>query len=191
LSNFVDNTPLVTEARIYANGAHGDQKYDGLPYVLGHLDLVVEEVLKYSKDPVVLTAAYLHDVLKDTEVTRNEMWEKFGKTITDAVECLTDGKGDTRFERQLVTYAKCRDNRISLVVKLCDRTVNMRKSFGSIHAITYVNEYERFKGSLYSINYQNECSNLWKELDALYKALKNDIQEKSSEYLKLISKKNL
>lgn len=173
----------MLNARAFAEEAHGDQKYNNLPYTEEHLDKVVDEILNFTSDPVYIAVGYLHDVLEDTNLEYDDVADQFGFTIADAVFDLTDGDGETRFERQLFTYARCRDNAISRLVKLCDRTVNMRASFKTKHAFTYVNEYERFKGSLLVIDC-NRCQ--WIELDRLYNELKNDIGLYKEHYLRLL-----
>ena len=59
----------------------------------------------------------------------------------------------------------------------------MRASFKTRHSFTYVNEYERFKVSLYNPDFDD--SELWEELDRIYDDLKKDMRENSDIYLKL------
>jgi len=160
---------LVSVARQFAEEAHGDQKYDNMPYTNAHLDKVVHTLTFFTNDPVVLAMGYLHDVLEDTSVTYDELAKTFGHVIANGVLALTDQKGNSRFERQFLTYVRLRDNREALLVKLCDRITNMRASFGTKHAAAYVKEYERFKGSLYVEDDLFEGA--WIILDSLYNGL--------------------
>jgi guanosine-3',5'-bis(diphosphate) 3'-pyrophosphohydrolase len=176
---------VVEVAREFAEIAHGKQKYDGRPYTEAHLDKVVANIDRHTHDPVILAMGYLHDVLEDTEVEYDELAFVFGHTIANGVLALTDKKGSSRFERQLVTYSNLRDNKDALLVKLCDRITNMQASFGTKHAITYINEYERFKGSLYSEK-DDFLVNAWDHLDGIYKALKEDLARDNDKYLKIM-----
>ena len=169
-------------ARDLAAELHSEHKYDGKPYVEAHLDEVALEVCSYTQDPVAIAVAYLHDVLEDTEISFTVLQQMMGETVANAVFDLTDGKGESRFDRQMKTYSRCRDNPLAVKVKLADRTVNMRASKGTIHAITYVNEYERFKGSLYKA-YSNEV--MWAHLDNIYEDLKLHMRENSELYIEL------
>jgi len=64
---------MKTTAREFAIQKHGDQKYGDQPYVV-HLDHVHEVLSRYY--PGIMQAyrdaAYLHDVLEDTETTVEE-----------------------------------------------------------------------------------------------------------------------
>ena len=173
----------MLHARLFAEVAHKDQIYDGKPYVEAHLDLVAQEVYEFTKDPVYIAVAYLHDTIEDTGTSLQDIADNFGWTIAHAVFAVTDRPGSSRFERQYMTYAACRENPISLAVKLCDRIVNMRASFKTVHALTYVNEYERFKGSLYVLSADD--GELWDKLDILNEDLKKDIHDNNSLYIDL------
>lgn len=173
----------IFNAREFAAEVHKDQKYDGKPYVEAHLDLVATEVYNFTQDPVHIAVAYLHDTMEDCGVEVHQLGTKFGWTIAHAVYAVTDCDGSNRFERQYKTYAKCRLNPVSLVVKLCDRIVNMSASFKTVHALTYVNEYERFKGSLWV--HEADDGELWDKLDDLYEELKKDIRDNNHLYIEL------
>lgn len=142
---------LVEFARDYAMFHHVGQKYDGLPYIVGHLDVVVRNLQETGvTDPIILAVAYLHDIIEDTSVTHTQLSKDFGIVIANHVLNLTDGQGENRFSRQINTYSRLRSDKISLIVKLADRLTNMNASEGiEKYSKTYVSEYERFKGSLY------------------------------------------
>lgn len=85
---------MLTEeeiALLFANEAHAGQvrKYTGDPYVT-HPISVAAIVKSVSHTSEMVQAAYLHDVLEDTTVTRSELVEMFGADVTDLVEWLTD-----------------------------------------------------------------------------------------------------
>ena len=60
----------------YADEAHGSQmrKYTPERYIV-HPVRVMETCRKYTNDTAVLAAALLHDVLEDTPVTRQQLYE--------------------------------------------------------------------------------------------------------------------
>lgn len=70
----------------YADKAHGTQvrKYIPRRYIV-HPFRVMKRCRKYTNDFCVLAAALLHDVLEDTNVSRDELFS-FLKTLTDATE---------------------------------------------------------------------------------------------------------
>ena len=51
-------------------------------------------------DPVVLTAAILHDTLEDTQTTAEELERRFGRSVRRLVEEVTDDKRLPKVERK-------------------------------------------------------------------------------------------
>ena len=102
---------LIQKAADYAEWAHKHQvrKYTGEPYFT-HCQGVVDNLL-ISNNKVsgeMIAAAYLHDVVEDTQVTINDIEEEFGNNVATLVYGLTkqtrlsDGNRAVRkeFERQ-------------------------------------------------------------------------------------------
>ncbi len=71
-----DMNVILEKVRQFAQEAHGDQqrKFSGDPYV-NHLVRVMSMCREYTGDITMLSAALLHDVLEDTEVSADEMKE--------------------------------------------------------------------------------------------------------------------
>ncbi len=82
---------IIDQARQFAIDAHGDQKrkYTGFPY-WHHCRNVAILVATATEDPTMIAAAWLHDVLEDTDTTAKELFQEFGSRITDLVVDLTD-----------------------------------------------------------------------------------------------------
>jgi GTP pyrophosphokinase len=124
---------LLNRAYVYAMKAHGNQKRaSGDPYFSHPLE-VAAILTDLKLDDATITAALLHDVIEDTEVTREEIDEKFGKEIGDLVDGLTKIKKldlvtkkaeqAENFRKLLVAISS--DIRV-LLIKLADRLHNMR-----------------------------------------------------------------
>ena len=97
---------IVKEASYLAISAHGTQTYDGYPYYY-HLEQVVD-VLKeygYTEDKFII-AGYLHDAVEDTDVSYNDVKNKFGHEIAEMVYCVTDEMGRNRKEKKEKTLPK-------------------------------------------------------------------------------------
>lgn len=79
-------------AREFAIREHGTQKrkYTFEPY-WHHLDEVANITSEYVDDESVIAAAWLHDVLEDTEITASYLKDYFDSRIVEMVEDLTDG----------------------------------------------------------------------------------------------------
>lgn len=84
---------LVTKAREFAQAAHRKKdhrrKYSGEPYEV-HLIAVAALVASVTQDEPTIAAAYLHDVVEDTDVTLDEVEAAFGPDVAELVENLTD-----------------------------------------------------------------------------------------------------
>ncbi len=95
----MSETEILSYVQSYAGRAHGEQvrKYTGEKYIQ-HPVRVMATVRAYCKEPEVLAAALLHDVLEDTPVSARQMEEdllgimdsrQVNKTVTLVIE-LTD-----------------------------------------------------------------------------------------------------
>jgi len=78
-------------------------------------------------DAVALCAAVLHDTIEDTETTYEELRQRFGEEIADAVMEVTDDKALQKAERKerQVLHAPHLSLRAKLV-KLADKICNLR-----------------------------------------------------------------
>jgi GTP pyrophosphokinase len=127
------NEALLNRAYVYAMKAHGHQKRaSGDPYFSHPLE-VAAILTELKLDDATISAALLHDVIEDTDVTRTEIDQKFGKEIGALVEGLTKIKKldlvtkkaeqAENFRKLLVAISS--DIRV-LLIKLADRLHNMR-----------------------------------------------------------------
>jgi RelA/SpoT family (p)ppGpp synthetase len=124
---------LLNRAYVYAMKAHGEQKRaSGDPYFSHPLE--VAAILTGLKlDDATIVAALLHDTIEDTEATRAEIDQIFGKDIGTLVEGLTklkrldlvsrEAKQAENLRKLLLAIAA--DVRV-LLIKLADRLHNMR-----------------------------------------------------------------
>lgn len=81
----------VYEALLFAEKAHGEQKrkYTGEKYIFHPIE-VMKIVSTVCNDDAMFMAALLHDTVEDTEVTIEEIEEKFGLEVKNLVSDLTD-----------------------------------------------------------------------------------------------------
>jgi guanosine-3',5'-bis(diphosphate) 3'-pyrophosphohydrolase len=124
---------LLNRAYVYAMKVHGHQKRaSGDPYFSHPLE-VAAILTEYELDDATIAAALLHDTIEDTETTRAELDELFGKEIGNLVEGLTKieklnlvskrAEQAENFRKLLIAISS--DVRV-LLVKLADRLHNMR-----------------------------------------------------------------
>lgn len=124
---------LLNRAYVYAMKAHGNQKRaSGAPYFSHPLE-VAAILTDLKLDDATIATALLHDVIEDTDATRNEIDQMFGAEIGHLVDGLTKIKRldlVSKRAEQAVNFRKLliaisSDIRV-LLVKLADRLHNMR-----------------------------------------------------------------
>jgi GTP pyrophosphokinase len=124
---------LVSRAYRFSEMSHkGQQRASGEPY-LSHPLEVAGLLVDFKMDVTTVTAGLLHDVLEDTQATKDDLAREFGPEIAELVDGVTKiGKlaFSSREERQAENFRKmvvamAHDLRV-LMIKLADRLHNMR-----------------------------------------------------------------
>jgi (p)ppGpp synthase/HD superfamily hydrolase len=75
------------------------QKVNGHPYV-EHPILVASDVSRAGFEPEMVAAALLHDIVEDSDVTVEELRERFGDRVAYLVEAMTDTAEVEPYERR-------------------------------------------------------------------------------------------
>ena len=123
----------ITEAYEYAKKAHAGQKRkSGEEYITHPLNVALI-LLDTGLDCASIQAALLHDCVEDTDVTLEQVSEKFGPEVARLVDGVTklgrivyDSKEEAQMEDlRKMFVAMARDIRV-IIIKLCDRLHNMR-----------------------------------------------------------------
>ena len=127
------DTKLIMKAYNLANEKHKDQKRSsGEPYIIHPLN-VAYILADIGLDESTISAALLHDVVEDTDVTDEQLRKAFGDEIADMVAGVTK-LSNIQFasveEQQAEDYRKMflamgKDIRV-ILIKLADRLHNMR-----------------------------------------------------------------
>ena len=130
---YPDHYADLKKAYEFAEKAHAGQKRSSGEDYFIHPCAVVEILADYGFDSSTLIAAFLHDVLEDTEVTPEILAAEFGDEILGLVQGVT--KLDklqftTREDAQAENFRKffmamAKDLRV-IIIKLADRLHNMR-----------------------------------------------------------------
>jgi (p)ppGpp synthase/HD superfamily hydrolase len=93
--SFVDALPMTKAALEFAAGRHAGQlrDTDRAPFILHPLEVAH---LLHGRDypDHVIAAGVLHDLLEDTDVTRDELAERFGSEVADLVAAVSEPEGD-------------------------------------------------------------------------------------------------
>lgn len=123
------DSELVARAKARSEIAHaGATRDNGTPYATHPHAVACILIERGHTEPAVLAAAYLHDVLEDTDTPREHLLSEFGSDVVDLVDQLTNiGPPDRTFEEKqaaLLDHARKMSPRAKLV-KLADRLQNM------------------------------------------------------------------
>lgn len=111
---------LVPLAKSLSQHSHAGQKYGNQDYFLFHVEPVVKSLQLQGFSDSYIIVAYLHDVVEDTSVTIETIYNLFGPVIGDAVKAITKIKGVDRADY----LAICAKNKIARVVKFHDAVCN-------------------------------------------------------------------
>ncbi len=127
-----EDTEILQKAYSFAEKSHKEQtRKSGEPY-FNHLCQTAKILAELNMSPVTICAGLLHDVLEDTDITKEQLEKEFGVEITFLVEGVTKlghlkYHGENRYNESLrkLFIAMSKDIRV-LIIKLCDRLHNMR-----------------------------------------------------------------
>ncbi len=128
-----DQVDKVIEAYHFGAMAHADQyRLSGEAYICHPLSVALI-LADMRMDANAIMAGILHDVIEDTEVSKETICERFGESVAelvDGVSKLTQLDCKSRDEAQAESVRKmflamARDLRV-IMVKLADRVHNMR-----------------------------------------------------------------
>jgi len=122
----------IRSAYELAREAHAPQKRKtGEPYILHPVEVatIAAEELMLETNPVI--AAFLHDVVEDTDYTIEDIRSRFGEDVAFLVKVVTKQKKDKYVESKQVDNFKQMLDSVqydirALLVKLADRLHNMR-----------------------------------------------------------------
>ncbi|QYO66454.1 HD domain-containing protein [Leptolyngbya sp. 7M] len=122
---------LILRVANFAAQRHRDQRRkgsDAQPYI-NHLLDVANMLCEIGgiDDPEVLAAAILHDTIEDTETTKEELLQRFGKPITSLVLEVTDDMSLPRAQRKQAQIEHAPHlSPGAKVIKLADKISNIR-----------------------------------------------------------------
>jgi len=126
--------PRIIEALEWAEELHAGQKrHTGEPYIT-HPIAIAERLVSIDIGDNTVVSALLHDVIEDCGVTKEEIEERFGPSVSFVVEGLSylkelsdevkQSQEDFESARKLI-LASIQDVRV-LIIKLADRLHNMK-----------------------------------------------------------------
>ncbi len=198
----------IKDAFELAREAHKTQfRKSGEPYILHPIAVarIVAEELELGANPII--AAFLHDVVEDTDYTLEDIRKRFGDDVAFLVGVVTKKKKD-RYERskQVDNYQQILESVQfdvrALLIKLADRLHNMRTldSMRPDKQMKIAGETDYFyaplanrlglyhvKSELENLSFRYRCPQEYAEIETLLAEEKENIKEMTKTFLSRIS----
>lgn len=138
-SNHRKKVEIIERAYRFAKAAHkGVRRRSGEPYILHPIAVAKIVISELGLGSTSICAALLHDVVEDTEYTREDIEAAFGPKIAGIVEGLTKISGGIFGDRASLQAENFRKLLLSMsndirvvLIKMADRLHNMR-TLGSL-----------------------------------------------------------
>ena len=214
------NEKLFIKAIEVAETSHKDQfRASGDPYII-HPYEVCKSLIDLKLDTETVITGLLHDVIEDTEYSKDQLNEIFGKSIASLVDGLTkidflEEKKITRSEKEAENFRKllistAKDIRV-LIIKLADRLHNIktihffkdvekRKRVSNETLLIYAPlaerlGFENWKSTLENISFKNLHPDIYNrindKIDNTFKNLEKSFKELEKITNSFILKENI
>ena len=119
---------LIKSAELLAKKTHvGQFRKDSSTSYSKHLEDVVNRLKGLGViDEEVLSAGWLHDIIEDTDISFDDLYEQFGNRIAVIVSSLTKDKSLPRKQREKAYNIQLKEASLdSKLIKLCDISANL------------------------------------------------------------------
>ncbi|ABC29372.1 Guanosine polyphosphate pyrophosphohydrolase/synthetases [Hahella chejuensis KCTC 2396] len=154
---------LVERAKLFASAAHAAigqrRRYTDEPYIV-HPTEVAAMVASVTDDEEMIAAAYLHDVVEDTQVTHAMILEFFGPSVAQLVEEVTDisrpQDGNRRTRKEIDRQHLAKASPRAKTIKLADLISNSTNIIQ--HDRWFAKDYMREKKLLLEVLSEGDCS---------------------------------
>ena len=164
-----DTTDIILGAKKFAQEKHKNQKRkDGVTPYSDHLEGVVNRLKNLGvTDKDVLCAAWLHDIIEDTDVTFDQINERFGREVAVIVLSLSKDQNIPKKDREMRYINQLKNTSFQTkIIKLCDISANLKDLANA--PISKTQKNKQIKKNLHYL-----------------RIIKNDISENKSKYTKI------
>lgn len=146
------NHRLIAGARKLALASHEKHLHADMPYGEFHLVAVAGLTACFTKDPEIIAAAWLHDVVEDCPDIDLEVVERMTTArVAAIVDLVTDPPVGTRAERKAISIPRIAIDSAASLIKGADRYHNHASTIqdrSTKFARLYYREFDIFMKSL-------------------------------------------
>ena len=160
---------VVISSKFHEGQLYGDGEYtDHLEQVCN----VIEQFATKDNDlkpylGLLKICGRLHDIVEDTEFTKEELYKTFGSEIFSIVYAVTNEPGNDRAEKHKKTYPKIRGGGIkTIALKLADRIANVTNCINTKNKLIGMYQKEH-KGFVDYFRTDNQLNLMWNHLEDL------------------------
>ena len=116
---------------------------------IDHAFAVAQLLQDESQPSVLVTAGLLHDVVEDTDVSADEVRDRFGPDVTKIVEALTQDPSISGYEERKAALRRqiLEAGRDAATVALADKAAKI----ASLHSRPRDNQFEHYRATLDAI----------------------------------------
>jgi (p)ppGpp synthase/HD superfamily hydrolase len=158
------------DAITLAHAAHRGQTYGEWDYTKHLRDVDLQLGAAGFNEEYWDIAAWLHDIVEDTDTTIEQVESQFGSKVAMLVEAVTTplsiGNRRARLKRLIELLTKTPG---AVPLKLADRIANVQFCwFGqNTKLFMYYREYPTFRGSIRPLNDDPRVMKMWDKLDEM------------------------
>ena len=143
--------------RFAANAHRKQTRADGKSYITHPVEVakIVKQFKKSHNLEALISAAYLHDTVEDTDTELEDITKMFGGLVASMVKELTSDENSKEFKASKADYLSAKMSSMSswaLVVKLADRLHN-------------VSDLNTAKTKKWASNYKKQTTQIMDELE--------------------------
>lgn len=124
-----DTTDIVLNAKKFAQEKHKNQKRkDGVTPYFEHIEGVVNRLKNLGiVDKDILCAAWLHDTIGDTDVTFDQINDRYGREVAVIVLSLTKDQNMTKKDKEIQYIIQLKEGSFQTrIINLCDISSNLK-----------------------------------------------------------------
>jgi (p)ppGpp synthase/HD superfamily hydrolase len=160
-----ESIPRIVEAFLFSYNSHFDnhRKDSRVPYIVHPMD-VASVLMKNNASEDVIIAGLLHDVVEDTEIELDELYEKFGEKIASLVDGISEPEKYRKIKSRDKRKANWKERKIHTIdnIRTADYDLKLLTCADKLSNIRdMINDYNEIGDKLYYKLNSTKEDNKW------------------------------